>query len=164
KSNTGAPQAAAIALVRSVEPVSTTITSWNRPAAEARQAGRVASSFLTIRHSGTPPPDKCCCASNSSRRGRGGASRGARPSWARGRAGQGEGRIGRDVPRGGGRGVVTGAVLRPPLGAEALEVVGQLLAAIDAQGSEGAAAEVMHEHVLRHQQAEARAPRPHRQV
>jgi hypothetical protein len=36
-------------LVRSVEPVSTTTISSTNPATDARQAGRVGSSFLTMR-------------------------------------------------------------------------------------------------------------------
>ncbi len=53
KSNTFAPKRAAISLVRSVEPVSTTTISSTRSAAEARQAGRFSSSFFTIMHSDT---------------------------------------------------------------------------------------------------------------
>ena len=48
-----APKSAAMALVRSVEPVSTTTTSSHRSAAEARQVARLASSFFTIMHSET---------------------------------------------------------------------------------------------------------------
>ena len=47
---TRAPKRAATSLVRSVEPVSTTTMSSTRSAAEPRQFGRFASSFLTIRH------------------------------------------------------------------------------------------------------------------
>ena len=45
--------ARAISFVRSVEPVSTTRISSNKPAVGARQCGRFASSFFTIRHSDT---------------------------------------------------------------------------------------------------------------
>jgi len=54
KSKTRAPKPAASSLVLSVEPVSTTIISSTRSRAEPRQAGRFASSFLTITHKDTP--------------------------------------------------------------------------------------------------------------
>jgi hypothetical protein len=53
KSKTLAPKEAATSLVRSVDPVSTTIISSTRSAVEARQSGRLASSSLTIMHNDT---------------------------------------------------------------------------------------------------------------
>jgi hypothetical protein len=50
KSKTRAPSDDAASLMRSVEPVSTTIISWTSSAAERRQDG-LSCSFLTIRQS-----------------------------------------------------------------------------------------------------------------
>src|SRR5205085_7608584 len=62
------------------------------------------------------------------------------------------------------RQAIAGAVLGTPLALEALEVVLELLAAVDAQAGKGAAAEMMHEHVEGHQQAKTGGAGAHAQV
>ena len=116
KSKTRAPKPGNLR-VRSVEPVSTTMTSSTRSAAEPRQAGRLSSSFRTIMHS-----DTC----------------GRRPAAGGRRLAGGQ--------------AVAGGLGLAPLPAEEPEVVLQLAAAVHAQRGEGAAAEVVDEHVLGGQQ------------
>src|SRR5262249_6881435 len=129
--------------VRSVEPVSTTMTSSTRSATEPRQAGRLSSSSRTIMVSDTPgrpappPPGETAA----------GTGPGAGPG-----PGAPPGRRGPVAPAG------------PPFPAERGKVLGELRCGAHPGGGEGAAAVMMHDHVQRHQQGEAGPPRPHGQV